>query len=1026
MKQCITVLIMLFISAGVFAQTRTISGTVTDTDDKPLPGVNIVAAGTSTGTITDAEGNYTIEVSQDVETLSFSYVGYEEKQVDIEGRTTINVTLQSSSRSLDEVVVVGYGTQKKSVVTGSISKVNTEDIVEGNVTRMEQSLQGQTSGVTVMSNSGQPGAGVTVRIRGVGTAGNPDPLFVVDGLPMSPEAIATINPSDIKSVEVLKDAASSAIYGSRGANGVVLITTKSGSQNQDMTVSYDGYYGVQNPWKKMDMANKEEYLALTNEAYANAGQQSPYNSAMTDSLPDTDWQDKMYNYNAPKMKHNISVQGGTENSRYFSSASMLQHKGILSDDDSKYQRFNYRLNIDQDLGERVTLSTKFNFVRTQQKGVAGNSHYAATGIIQALNTPPVLPVKFSNGEWAAPEDLGVGMQEITNPKAMLSYNNELTKTNEVTGNIELEYNITDHITFRTQNSLKLSYVNYRSYTPKYNLDATHISQNDGVVHNRDRYSRYNSDNTISYSNTFGMHSLDVIGGFVLYRDWSTTLGASRNQVVFDDLEHAYIDNATSTEPTAYGNYSDHRMSSYLGRVSYNYAEKYMFQAIVRVDGSSRFSPENQYATFPSFSAGWNIHKEDFLRNNAVISRLKLKASWGQNGNENIGDFAYTSNIASGYQYYFGRGNAQTQYQGAQPAELANPGLLWETSEQYNVGLDAGLLNNKFTLGVNVYQKTTKDWLVRAPAPMMVGNTAPIINGGEIDNKGLEVELGYKQSLGDLTINTRVTGSFNKNEVVAIENAEKELTGADGNHTHADITHAVPGKPLAYFYGLEIDKIFQNWEEVNNYTGEDGSLVQPNAQPGDFKFVDQDNSDDITDDDRVDLGNPYPDFTGGLNFSLNWKGVDFTMNWYTALGHQIWRATRRYDMVTANYPTQAINRWTGEGSVTWSDDEVVYPRLTANDANQNMGRASEFWVRDADYLRLQNLTLGYTLPSELTKKAAISEFRLYVTAKNLLTFTKYKGMEPEIGEGGGGPLDVGIDHGVYPQAKTIMGGVNITF
>jgi len=1028
MRKGILTIISMFLCVIAFGQERTINGTVTDSiEGSPLPGVNIYVEGTTIGTTSDMDGKYEIEVPENQNVLVFSFVGYQEKNVNISGRTEVNVSLQPRVEAMEEVVVVGYGTQKKSLVTGSISKISGNDLVEGKETRLEQSLQGKTAGVTVMENSGQPGSNVTVRIRGVGTNGDPTPLYVVDGLPMSSNAIATLNPSDIESVEVLKDAASSAIYGSRGANGVVLITTKGGEREEDFTVSYEGYYGVQNPWRKMDVLNKEEYGTLVRESYFNAGQTPKITQPMLDTLgAGTDWQDKMFYYNAPKQKHNLSFQGGSENTSYYSSISVLQHDGIMAQGHSRYDRMNYRLNVDRDFGDRLTLSSKMNFVHTSQEGVAANDHYAATGIIQALNTPPILPVKWDNGDWATPEDLGIGMQEITNPLAMLSYDNQLTTTNEAMGNIQLEYDITDHLTFRTQNSAKYSYVTYRNYTPEYNLDATHISQNDGVIHNEDKYIRYNSDNTLTYSNEFGVHSLEATAGFVLYRDWFTTLGASRNSVIFDDFEHAYIDNATSTEPSAYGTYVDHRMASYLGRVSYNYGEKYMFQGILRVDGSSRFGPENQYGYFPSVSVGWNMHQEEFLKDNDLISRLKLRGSWGQNGNESIGNFAYTSRINTGYQYYYGLGSTESQYTGAQPAEIANPGLVWETSEQINAGADVGMFDNRLTIGLEWYKKNTKDWLVRAPVPLMVGNVAPIINGGEIANSGVELEMGYKNSFGDLNFNARLTGSYNKNEVIDIENTEKELTGAAGNHTHADITHAEPGKPLAYFYGLKIDKIFQNWSEVNSYTDGEGSLVQPDAQPGDFKWVDKNGDGVINDQDKFDLGNPYPDFTGGLNLSLEYKGVDFTMFWYSAVGHQIWRATRRFDMVTSNYPSQAVNRWTGEGSVEWSDDEVVYPRLTTNDANQNFGRESEFWVRDADYLRLKNLTVGYTFPDRLLNTLSLSNLRVYVTAKNVFTFTKYAGMEPEIGQGGGGPLDIGIDHGVYPQARVFMAGVNVSF
>lgn len=1024
MRSKILMLLLILFGFSYTTFSQTINGTVvSDEDNTPLPGVSISVKGTTKGTITDMDGKFSFSIPENSETLVFSFIGYETQEVTINGKTNFDVVLKVDTKTLEEVVVVGYGVQKKSLVTGAIAKVDGDEIAKGGNLRVSQSLQGKTAGVLITNNSGQPGDAVSIRIRGTGTNGDAEPLYIVDGLPLSGAAIDYLNPSDVESIEVLKDAASSSIYGARGANGVVLITTKKGKTNDKFQISYDGYYGVQNPWRKLDMLGKDNYIMMINEAALNAGQEPKFDQAMVDTLGwFTDWQDKMFNYWAPKTSHVVSMTGGTEKATYSSSLAYFAQEGIVAEGQSDYERITYRLNTTRNFG-LVTVGSNLNYANITTKGIAANDQYAGASLIQALNTPPIIPVTFSNGEYATPEDFGIAMQEITNPIAMLNYANAETRTNKFIGNVYAEFdfvNISEifkGLKFRTSYGTELAYVVGSSYTPIYNLDATHQESIDKTSKYIDKYVTWNFENVLTYNTTFGKSNLTAMIGHTAFRNWFENVGGTKNDLIFNDFEHAYIDNATDPESAnTWGGFYEHTLLSYFGRVNYDFANKYMLTAVLRMDGSSRFGPENKFGYFPAVSVGWVFSREGFMSSlENILSFGKIRASWGQNGNESIGDFRYTSVMTNGAIYYFG--DDQTQYGGTLPSAIANPQLRWETSEQINIGLDLGFLKDRITLNLDYYIKSTKDWLVSAPAPLLLGNVPPVINGGEVKNSGIELELGFKNNFRGVKFDASLTGGFNKNEVVDIQNEEKRLQGGTGGHGQAGILYAEVGTPLGVFYGIQTNGIFQTQEQVDAYVNSEGELIQPNAVPGDFIFVDENGDGKIDDEDRVDLGNPYPDFNGGLNINMSFKGFDFSMFWYAAIGHQIWDATRRYDLNYSNYRTEYLNRWTGEGTTN------EYPRVTLNDQNNNWKTPSDFFVKDADYLRLKNISLGYTVPMKYSKYARISKFRVYVAAENLLTFTKYDGFEPEIG---GGVFANGIDHGVYPQARTVLVGLNLTF
>ncbi|WP_346861919.1 TonB-dependent receptor [uncultured Draconibacterium sp.] len=1022
MKKLLLMIFCTVLTLGAFAQVTTVKGVVTSADDGgPLPGVTVVVKGTTNGTVTNLDGIYELKAESNA-VLVYSFVGMKTQEFPVNGQSEINVVLESAAFDVDEVVVVGYGVQKKSLVTGAISKVGGDDLKKSSDMRVTQALQGKTAGVVISGNSGQPGDQVSVRIRGIGTNGDAEPLYIIDGLPMSSAGTDFLSSSDVESIEVLKDAASCAIYGARGANGVILITTKSGKTNEKFTVSYDGYYGVQNPWKKVNLLDAQEYVMLTNEASLNGnGSLFFSNEDIAGFSANTDWQDEMFNYDAPKQNHSLSFNGGTETTAYSSSLNYFNQEGIVAKGKSQYERFTYRLNTVSEFGF-FKMGTNLNLVRVISKGIDTNSHFG-NGLAQAINMPPIIPVKNEDGSWATPEQFGIGLQEITNPVALLDQINSETTTSKfiggLTGEIDFGKILDDlkGLTFKSSISGEYASVDWRGYTPHYYLDAMHFTVDDEVGKSHSLYTRWNFENVLTYDKSIDEHHFTVMAGTTAFKDKYEGLSGSKKSVIFDDFEHAYIDNATDPESANVGGgYGEHTVSSIFGRINYDLKDRYMFAATIRRDGSSRFGSENKYGYFPSASAGWVISREDFMSGMAdKIDMLKIRASWGQNGSENIGDFGYTSIIGNQNIYYFG--DSKTQYNGTQPTRIANPSLKWETSEQTNIGIDFATLESSLRVSLDYYKKTTKDWLVTAPVPMLVGNSAPIINGGEVANSGFEAEVSYKKQIGKVFVNASINGAYNKNEVLDIQNAEQRLQGGDGGFGQSGVLYAGVGTPMGIFWGVETNGIFQTEEEIAAYTNADGGLIQPNAKPGDIIFIDANGDGSITDDDRVDLGSPYPDFTGGINLDLEYAGFDFSMFIYAALGQEVYDATRRYDMNGTNYRGDWLNRWTGPGTSN------EYPRVTFVDDNQNMKTVSDFFVHDASFVRLRNVTLGYTLPKQVTDYIKIQRVRFYVTAENLLTFTPYKGYDPEIG---GGVFSNGIDHGIYPQARTILGGVNITF
>ncbi len=1017
----------LFLSFQAMGQERTVTGAVTSAEDGlSVIGATVQVKGTTTGTITDIDGSYEITVPGEEAILVFSYTGMAQQEITVGNQSVINVIMSVNAQLLDEVVVVGYGVQKKSVVTGAISSINADDITETPVLRIEQALQGRAAGVQVTNSSGQPGDALTVRIRGAGTTGSADPLYVVDGLPVG--GIDYLNPGDIESIEVLKDAASAAIYGARAANGVVLITTKSGVKGK-MQVSYDGYFGVQNPWRQLSLLNAREYALIQNEAAAASGLSLPF--ADPQSFGEgTNWQDLLFNENAPITNHQVSVAGGNDRSNFAAAMSYFSQEGIVGGDKSQFDRYTARINSEHKVSDKFTFGENLSFSQINRRAIPGNNEFAGP-LMNTLNIDPITPLFETDPARLATYDpravtdgngnvYGISRyatQEVVNPLARLEVTNSDYQLDKIVGNLYGQYEFIKGLKLRSSFGIDLAYGTGNNFRPEFFLNAAQISNESRIDKSVDRWFNWIWENTLAYDIDLGSHQLGLLGGTTAQLNTYENIAGGKSDLVFDNFGNAYLNTAVNEESaTIFGGAAESAILSYFGRVTYAFQDKYLFTGIIRADGSSRFGENNRFGVFPSFSAGWVISQEPFLQNNRVIDFLKLRASWGQNGNQEIGDYRWASTIATGAGYSFGDGTTFTS--GSIPATVPNPDLEWETSEQTDIGIDVRFFQGKLEVTTDYYIKKTLGLLVDAPIPGIVGNNAPTVNGGNVENRGWEFAANYRDAIAnELDFSVGVNFSYNQNEVTAINNAEGVLVGA-GFSTYGAVSRAAIGFPVGYFWGLQTDGLFQNEGEIESYVNADGGLIQPNASPGDIKFVDLNNDGVINDADRTIIGNPTPDWTFGANFSARYKDFDFSFFLQGAAGNEIFNGTRRHDLTSANMPARFLNRWTGEGT---SND---IPRVTATDPNGNFSRISDFYIEDGSFLRVKDLQFGYNIPQSALNYLNIQRIRVYIAAQNLLTFTGYNGFDPEIGARS--PLDIGIDRGIYPQARSYRAGVSVTF
>tara|TARA_B100000678_G_scaffold70509_2_gene57894 strand:+ start:1197 stop:4301 length:3105 start_codon:yes stop_codon:yes gene_type:complete len=1023
-KPYLLTLIFCVFGINVWAQQKEISGTVTSADDGlPIPGVSVIVEGTTRGTTTDFDGNYMIE-AEATENLSFSYIGFETKTVAVGNQNEINISLEVSTAELDEIVVVGYGTQRKKVSTAATSMVESDDLIQTASIDATSALQGQTSGVNITSTSGQPGANMTVNIRGVGTAGNNSPLYVVDGVVVE-NGIGYLDPSVIERVDILKDASAASIYGARAANGVILVTTKKGKKGVT-SVSVNSYIGFQEVARTLDLLNSREYGIIMNEARVNSGYAPLYSQQELENLPNTDWQDELFNNGAIKQNYSALISGGSDKVNYSTGLSYFGQEGIIGSqtDQSQYDRITFNTNITYDIIEdHLKIGENFSFANEYNKGVSDAGIYS-NNIRGFLNAPPSMPVYNEDGSYA-----GSGISsDITNPLGSLYYGNfNESKTNRAVGNIFAEASHSD-FTFRTSFGVDINDNNYRAFNPLYELSNVDYNSTSQVTQSSSRTVSWIWENTLNYKTTIAdVNNIDFLLGTSARQNVYENQSATGRDLIFNDFEHAYLSNATDpTQNTVSGSRVDYSIQSYFTRLLYDYDSKYLFTATLRRDGSSEFGSNNKYAYFPAFSVGWNIDRENFFPEESFINSLKLRGSWGQNGNDQFSQqFAYISTISSyNKNYHFGTGDNEMPLEvGSSPDDLSNPDLKWETSEQFDIGFDARIFSD-ITLTFDYYRKETKDWLVQASVPLIAGANAPFINGGDIRNEGVEFNAGYSTDFGeDWSFNLNANISYNKNEVLRIANSEGIIHGESNLLFQGldEMNRVEIGHPIGYFYGLKTNGIFQNQSEIQQYS-QNGQLIQPNAQPGDVRFVDLNGDGQINQDDKTEIGNPNPNLNFGFNIQLQYKAFDFSVYTYGMAGFQNVYGVRDYSRPFYNYTTEIVNRWTAEGSSN------SLPRATwGTTSNGNYTRFSDLYVEDADFLRIKTVNLGVDLTKLTDQLDAFSRFRIYVTSNNLYTFTNYKGMDPEIGFGNVNQSWArGIDVGYYPQPRTYMVGLNVNF
>jgi len=1012
---------MLFCFQPGFAQQRNVSGTVTD-DMGPVPSVTVYAKGAlSSGTMTDLEGHYSIQVS-DGQTLIFSCVGYVEIAVPVKGQQRIDVVLDQDAELLDELVVVGYGVQKKSLLTGAISSVGGDKLDKTGIMRADDALSGKVAGVQVLSNSGQPGADVQIYVRGIGTNGTSTPIYIVDGMPVS--GIEYLNPDDIESIEILKDAASSAIYGARGGNGVILITTRKSGEGT-WSVSYDYSYGIQNLPRKIDLLTAHEYALIQNEAAVNGGSALPFTAEQVESFhKGTDWQEAILYRNAPVQRHNVRISAATKRSSWTASASYLDQDGILAKGKSNFRRYTVNLSSEHKLLPQDILHVGNNLVVTHVKKQSVTQNSSTAGpLVGALNMDPLTPVTDAYN----PDELYGGFgtsryvsQEVTNPVARIHYSFGNTTYTTVKGGLYAELTFLKDFKLRSSASLDLTYTDNFGYSPMYKLNSTTGNTTaNGASQSYNKNLRLNYEIYASWARSFGKHAVSAMAGWSLLQRSSLSLSGSRNDLRIDDEAHSWLSMATSSNASASGGPGNpSAIMSLFARANWSYADKYMVTATLRRDGSSRFGENYRYGIFPSASLGWNLHKEDFLSGVRWIDALKVRASWGRNGNENIGDFRFLSTISTyGLSYPFGSQDVTGSLTpGGSQTTLPNPDLKWETSEQADLGIDFRFLN-MFSLTLDLYDKQTKDLLVTSSIPMFLGNNAPIGNAGNVRNSGVELGLEFKQQFGNWFFTADANLAYNRNRVTFVGTDTGYVSGSTVQGLSGAVTRMEAGHPLAYYWGYKTLGIFQNQEQIDAYVDKDGKKIQGDASPGDFIFQDTDKDGQITDLDRVDLGNPFPKITYGINFSVEAYGVDFHVSTAGQAGYKVFSVLRRMDLPMSNYGAWVLGRWHGENTST------AIPRVTTADLNQNFTRPSDFYVKDGDFWRIRNVTLGYTL--KIPEKLYAKSIRLFLSVDNLWCFTRYEGFDPEVGNGGS-ILGSGIDRGTYPRPRTFTLGAGIKF
>jgi TonB-linked SusC/RagA family outer membrane protein len=982
-------------------QQRQVSGKVTDSSGVGLPGVTVFVKGTTTGTITDGNGNYSLAKVPSDAILVFSFVGMKTQEIPVAGQPVINLSMTEEQIDIEEIVAIGYGVQRKSDITGAIASIKSDELLKTNTANVMDAIQGKVSGVMVEAN-GAPGSSPIINIRGIGTTNDSSPLFVVDGMLLSD--ISYLNNNDIESMEVLKDASSTAIYGSRGANGVILITTKKGKEGH-FSVNLKANQGVQFQNSPFEVCNAAEYGQLLNEALVNSG--SPKKFEDPESLgKGTNWLDEAFR-NAPVHDYQLSMNGGTNKVLYNISIGNFHQDGIVKK--NSFDRTTIRLNNIYKLSDKLTvghnISGSFSTTKNENTGV----------ITAAYRSSPALTVYDSEGNFTSPSSAS-----SSNLVATLKYLDTRSKTERLVGNSYLEWEIINGLQFKSNFGIDLNYVMGRTYSPKYFISDYQKNLENSLSKTWTRHFTWLWENTVSWDKTFSdIHRLNVLGGITAQNYDRETLGASGRNFFTDDPNYTYVDQAAADSKSGTNNASSESIASYLFRVNYALKDRYLLTATFRADGSSKFGPDNRWGYFPSAAAGWRISEEDFIRNNFPwLNNLKIRGSWGQIGNDKIANYQYAgvANMASTFDAVFNG----IYYPGGTITSLYNRAIHWEASEQTDLGMDISVLKNKLTAEIDYYIRDTKDMLVTVNVPAQVGLSAVDTNVGEVRNKGFDFTLRWNHSVKDFTYNIRFTGTTIKNEVTKLG---KDIPKGDVG-SGLLVTMTREGYPIGSFYGYETIGIFQSPDEIDYYNSlptTQGQKYQnfsgPAVAPGDLIYADLDGDGMVrAAQDRTFIGNPTPDFIGGLNISMEWRGFDLSFDFQGTFGNDIFNSKifERYGG-DDNYSRAFLDRWTTENTNT------DIPRMTTGGNNYQI---SSRWLQDGSYIKLQTAELGYTLPKSVLNRLKIQNARVYVSGNNLFYITDYDGLTPEISKSNN--LERGIDRAIYPVTSSARFGINLTF
>ena len=1052
--RCLFLTVMMIVSAAsAFAQNVTVKGKVTDSRGEPVVGATVMLDGNRTvGTLTEPDGSYSISVPSNA-SLTFSCVGYATQTVAVSGRSVVNITFEEDTEFLDETVVVGYGTQKKKLLTGATINITGDEIQKQNTTNALGALYSSVPGVNIVQASGVPGAGYNITVRGLGTTGSAGPLIVIDGV--AGGNLDDLNPADIESIDILKDAASAAIYGARAANGVVLVTTRQGKTGEKKaTVTFDAFTGFQQPnTNGVRSVTAQEYLDLISQAglheFDNIDETMPVQRQWMKEgkWNGTDWFNESINRNAPTNNMVLGVTGGNDAVRYSFSFTKSYSEGTLGMPKvTYYDRTTVRANTDftvlkkgnRDvikLGENVIVSV------TDSRGMTTSGR--GSDVSNLLTKTPLLPAYDLDGSIYTYEKQVRDGWDARDNEANLLQQNDLKESEgkgvRVQGNVYLEVNPIRELKLRTAFGFRAHSNFSRSYTPAYQVTASDFKDYDSVSQSANVSTNWTWELTANYRKTFAQdHTIEALAGTSIEATgWGMEVKGTRSSTKFGTWESANLGSVegalTSDEHASMDGkntipYND--LVSFFGRINYSYKDKYLLTAIVRSDGSSNFAKGHRWGVFPSVSAGWVISSEPWMEDTKDwLSFFKIRGSWGQNGNCRIDNFQYTGTISLSGQYDFTY-DQTSPVSAAYPDKIPNAKLSWETSEQTAIGFDSRYFRSRLGVIFDWYRKDTKDWLVTPPSMGILGASAASINGGAVRNSGVELSFTWNDKVGDLRYSVGLNGSYNKNKVLYINNADGMIHGEkkiiSENVAKEDGFRAEPGKPIGYFLGIASEGIFQNQAQIDEYN-EKGYLFMngyENAQPGDVIWINQNGDDKYDEKDCVEIGNPHPDFTMGFSVSLQWKGIDFSVNGSGAFGQQVMQSYRQFAMQDLqNFTNNLVARyWTGEGSTN------KFPRYSSGSHNNFKCNSynSDIFIQDADYLKIRNITLGYDF-KQVFKRLPFQMLRIFVTGQNLFTFTGYDGMDPEVGTGAPGySWSSGIDTGFYPSPKVYMAGVSIKF